>query len=151
MKEALMRLRSMRTSIRLSAVIVLTLVAGACTSGTSSQATTAPTPATSTETFSGNVAQLATDGHPFSVSAAGTVTIGLTSVAPLATMSLGVGIGTWDGTACGTSISKNDNARAGSTALSGTATVGNYCVLVYDSGNIQDSSSVSYVIAVAHP
>jgi selenophosphate synthetase-related protein len=34
--------------------------------------------------------------------------------------------------------------------LSGTATAGNYCVLVYDSGNIQDSSPVSYVITVAH-
>jgi len=88
---------------------------------------------------------------PFTVTTAGAVTIGLTSVAPLTTMALGVGIGTWDGTTCSASVTKNDNARAGVTALSGTATPGNYCVNVYDSGNIPDGWTVSFTLQVSHP
>ena len=146
-----MRPLSRGKSTRLAVTIVLNLAVGACGSGSASTATTAPTPVTTSETFSGTVAQKGTAGNPFAVSAAGQVSIGLTSVAPLATMAVGVGIGTWDGTTCGTSISKNDNARAGATALSGTATAGNYCVLIYDSGNIPESWTVSYVVTVAHP
>jgi hypothetical protein len=66
-------------------------------------------------------------------------------------MAMGVGIGTWDGTTCGTSVSKNDNSRSGSTALTGTAAAGNYCVIVYDSGNILEGTEVSYTIDVTHP
>ena len=80
------------------------------------------------------------------------MTIELTSVEPLATMALGVGIATWDGANCGTTpISKNDNARAGVAALNGTATAGNYCVTVYDSGNVPDGWTVSFAVQVVHP
>jgi hypothetical protein len=48
-------------------------------------------------------------------------------------------------------ISKNDNARAGVTALSGTATSGNYCVSVYDSGNVPEGWTVSFSVQVVHP
>jgi hypothetical protein len=136
---------------RLSIPLALFLFSAACASNTTSSAT-APTAATTTETFSGTVAALATTGNPFVVSADGPVTIELTSVGPLATMSLGVGVATWDGTACGTTpISKNDNARSGVTALSGTATAGNYCVTVYDSGNVPADGTVSFSVQVVHP
>jgi len=140
----------MRQSVLVVVATALTLALGGCTSDTTPTAT-APSPATSTETFSGTVAQSGTTGFPFTVANAGTATIGLTTVAPLSTMALGVGIGTYDGTACGTSISKNDNARSGATALTGTATVGNYCVIVYDSGNIPEGWSVSFTVQVVHP
>jgi len=136
---------------RLSIPLALFLFSAACASGTTSSAT-APTAATTTDTFSGTVAALATTGNPFVVSADGPVTITLTSVGPLATMSLGVGVATWDGTACGTApITKNDNARTGTTALSGTATAGNYCVTVYDSGNVPADWTVSFSVQVVHP
>ena len=141
----------MRHFILLSMVFTLFLFTGACASGTT-PSTTAPTPATTTETFSGTVGQLATTGNPFAVSTNGPVTIELTSVEPLATMALGVGVATWDGTTCGTTaISKNDNARTGATALSGTATAGNYCVTVYDSGNVPEGWTVSFSVQVVHP
>jgi len=79
------------------------------------------------------------------------VTVRLTSVAPLSTMSLGVGIGAWDGTTCGTSMSTNADARSGATALTGTAAAGSYCVRVYDSGNVPTDWTVEYIIEVAHP
>ena len=95
--------------------------------------------------------QLGTDGHNFTVGTTGALSITLTSVGPLSTMSLGVGLSSWDGTACGTANSQNDNARTGTTALSGRAVAGNYCVLVYDSGNVQPNSSVTYTVEVVHP
>jgi len=36
-------------------------------------------------------------------------------------------------------------------ALVGTAATGNYCVRVYDSGNVQPSTSVNYTVQVVHP
>jgi hypothetical protein len=145
-----MRHLSTRHAILLSIATALTLAIGACASDTASS-TTAPTPVTTAETFSGTVEQLGTTGVPFIVSTDGPLTIGLTSVAPLSTMALGVGIGTWNGSTCGASITKNDNARSGITALTGTATAGNYCVIVYDSGNIPEGWSVSFAVQVVHP
>ena len=143
----------MRHFITLSLVIAIALAVAGCTSNTASSATTATTPTavTSTDAFSGTVGQSGTTGFPFTVSTTGAVTIGLTSVAPLSTMALGVGIATSDGTTCGSSISKNDNARSGTSALAGTATSGSYCVVVYDSGNVPEGWSVSFTVQVVHP
>jgi hypothetical protein len=135
----------------LLAIVLSTAACGA----TSTTTPSAVTPATTTESFTGAVTHLATDGHSFKVSATGSVQISLTDVEPnaqpLTTMALGVSIGSWDGTTCGAAIAKNDNARSGATALSGTATAGDYCVQVYDSGNVPDTWSVSYTVQVAHP
>ena len=54
----------------------------------------------------------------------------LTSIAPLRTMALREGIMTSDGTSCVSTISQNDNARTGTTALRGSAAAGGYCVRV---------------------
>jgi hypothetical protein len=126
-------------------------VAAACGASSTSTTPTAATPATVTDAFTGAVAQAGTDAHSFKVSTTGAVQVSLTDVEPLTTMALGVSIGTWDGTTCGAAIAKNDNARTGATALVGTATAGDYCVQVYDSGNIPATWSVTYAVQVAHP
>ncbi len=136
-----------RFTILISLAMVSAL-AVAC-GGTSTTPTT-PAPATTTDTFTGTIVQSGASVNPFTVSAAGTVTMSLTSVAPLATMALGVGIGSWDGTTC-TVISQNDNAKTGATALTGTANPGNYCVRVYDSGNVPADWTVTYSVQVVHP
>jgi hypothetical protein len=74
----------------------------------------------------------------------------LTSVGPLATMALGVAIGSWDGTTC-TTITQNGNSRTGTAALAGTVVQGNYCARVYDSGNVPDGGTVTYTLEVVHP
>jgi hypothetical protein len=130
-------------------IAAVSVLSGAC-SGTADSTLTTPTPVTTTDTYSGTFAQSGAAVHPFTVTTTGTVTISVTEVGPLATMSIGVSIGTWDGTTC-TSVSKNDNARAGSTAVSGTAATGSYCVRVYDSGNVPDGTSVTYTVQVVHP
>ena len=136
---------------RFSIALAVLLFSAACGSN-STTSTTAPTPATTTDTFSGTVGQLATTGNQFVVSADGPVTIQLTDVEPLTTMAMGVGIATWSGTACSTvPFAKNDNARSGVVALTGTATAGSYCVTVYDSGNVPEGWTVSFSVQVLHP
>jgi hypothetical protein len=123
---------------------------GAC--GASTTTPTSPTaPVTTTELFSGTLTQLGSATQVFTVAATGTVTISLTSVAPLTTMSLGVGVENSDGTNCLTTITQNDNARSGASALTGTVAAGTYCVHLYDSGNIPVSGSADYTVQVVHP
>lgn len=130
--------------------LILAVTVGACNSSTGTTTTpTTPTTASTTETYSDTIWHSGSKTYPFAQTVAGTITITLDSVSPLSTMALGVAIGTWSDPVC-TTVTKNDNARAGQTALSGTATAGNYCVLVYDSGNIPYNSSVTYQVQVVH-
>jgi hypothetical protein len=119
------------------------------TTSTTSPSTTTPT----TESFTRTLALGGNGIDGFVVSTAGSVTLSLTAVSPLSTMALGVALGTWDTTSltCGTIIVKNDYAKSGTTALTGTATAGNYCVKVYDSGNVPSDWTVSYTVQVVHP
>jgi len=110
-----------------------------------------PTPATKTETFSGTFAQGGSVVHSFAVSAYGPVTITMTSVAPLATMGLGVSLALWNGASCGAALIANANAKAGVEALSGTVQSTNYCIVVYDSGNLPTDWTVTYTVQVLHP
>jgi hypothetical protein len=132
--------------------LVLAITVGACdsSSGTTTTTTpTTPTTASTTETFADTVRHSGSKTYPFAQTTAGTITISLTSVSPLSTMALGVSIGTWGDPYC-SAVTKNENARAGQTAISGTATAGNYCIQVYDSGNIPSDWVVTYTVQVVH-
>jgi hypothetical protein len=141
-------------SLRLCALLgALGLAVSACSGSSTDSALASPTttPTLVTENFSGSIDQYGTAIHPFSVTASGgSLVAGFTSVGPLATMALGMGIGTWDGTTCGLAVSQNDNSRAGLVALSGTAQAGNYCIRVYDSGNVPAGGSATYTLQVLH-
>lgn len=127
----------------------LTFAASCGTTTTPTAPTTAPT---ITDTFNADLSQQGSITHNFKVTSTGEVTVTLTSVSPLATMALGIGMMTSDGTSCVNTLTQNDNARANNVAaLQGTAASGNYCIRVYDSGNIPVSSTVSYTITVVHP
>jgi hypothetical protein len=127
----------------------LALVAGCGTTATPTTPTTTPT---ITDTFTADLAQQGSITHNFKVNSTGQVTITLTTVTPLASMSLGVGMMTSDGTSCIATLTQNDNARANNAAaLEGTAVAGNYCIRVYDSGNVPASTTVNYTLTVLHP
>ena len=132
-------------------IVAVALAATAACAKTTTSPTSPSSPATTTDTFTGTLGQSGSLTHIFAVGAAGTVDVSLTTVAPLATMSLGVAVATSDGTNCLETISQNPDARTGGIALAGTAAVGNYCVRVYDSGNIPAATDVSYTLTVAHP
>ena len=136
----------------ISAILLVAGLSLAISCGTTTPPTSPTTTPTITDTFSADLAQQGSITHNFKVNSTGEVTVTLTSVSPLATMSLGVGMMTSDGTSCVATLTQNDNARANNVAaLLGTAASGNYCIRVYDSGNIPVSTTVSYTITVLHP
>jgi hypothetical protein len=62
-------------------------------------------------------------------------------------------VGTWnaDTSTCTAANIRNDNARANTTALTGTSTTGSFCVNIYDSGNLPSTWTVAYTLQVTHP
>lgn len=140
----------MRRSL-FAVLILLAMSAAGCSSDDGTSSTVTPSPTLTTETFTAALGPKGEIIHTFTVSTTGTVTVGLTSVGPLSTMGLGVGVGAWTGAACSTSIAQNESARAGTAAVTGTATAGNYCVRVFDSGNVPSDWSVNYSVYVTHP
>ena len=150
-----MRDSAKRVLYLLPVLTVLALAVSACagSSGNSSSlpTTTTPTASLVTDTFSGSITQNGTAIYPFSVtSSGGTLLAGFTSIAPATVTALGMGVGAWDGTTCSLNQSQNDAARSGNTALNGTAQAGNYCIRVYDGGNIQEGVTATYTLQVQH-
>ena len=132
----------------MTAALPLCAACGSSSSGTS----TSPTPVTTTESFTSTLDQSGSVTNGFTVSAAGTVQVKLTDVEPLTTMALGVAVTTVvSGTVCSSDIAQNTNAKSGTTALSGTAAVGSYCVRVFDAGNIPLETTVTYSVDVTQP
>jgi hypothetical protein len=136
---------------------VLALSAAACGGSSSSAATTpttpTPTPTLVTEAFTGSIGQNGSAIHPFAVQSTGyTLLAGYTSLTPATQAALGLGIGAWDGTTstCGLNLTQNDASKSGSTAVTGTASAGNYCIRVYDGGNIAAGVTVGYSVQVQH-
>lgn len=135
---------------RLSLLVLIAATLSSCTLAAPSAPSTS-NPTRTTDTFEGSFTFQATTSHLFTVTEPGLVEIRLTAVGPLTTMAFGVSIGTWNGSACTTANIRNDNARSGATALSGTANAGNYCVSVYDSGNLPSDWTATYTVTVTHP
>src|SRR5581483_7895429 len=130
--------------------LLLILVAGAASAcGSNNNTSTIPTgptlPTVLTETFDGTLKHNAAYTHPFSVGAAGSVSVFLISSVDAGNPSnnqipLGVSLGTWNGASCSIVIA-NDNVSPGS-SITGTATAaGNLCVRVYDVGFVPSSSA----------
>lgn len=141
---------SMRGAVACAALLGLL---GCGSSSDSSSVITGPSPTVVTETFSGSLDQNGTALHTFTVANSGySLLAGFTSVAPSSITSLGIGIGSWDSTTstCGLNLTQNDAAKNGSTALSGTAGSGSFCIRVYDGGNIPAGTSASYTVQVQH-
>jgi hypothetical protein len=124
-------------------------VAG-CNSSTPTT-TTPTTPSLITETLQPAPAPLNPNGartFPFAVSVAGTVTITLQSIAPDASVRVGFALGTWNGTACTTSVS-NDSATTGTQLGGNISAAGNLCARVYDVGNLVRNQSIT--VQATHP
>ncbi len=138
----------------LGALLTAGLASGCHNSKSPSEPAPTPTPVpTVTETFSGSFAQSGAAAHNFTVGATGNVTIKLTSVAPLSTLQVGVGIGTVDSSLtppCALFAQDND-VRLNDTFLSSSVAAGDYCVKVFDVGNVFPGVTVQYDVAVTHP
>jgi hypothetical protein len=145
-----------RCLLLLPLLAALTLASSACSNSSDSSLTlpsTTTAATSSTETFTGFIAQNGTAIQPFVVKSGGyTLMAGYTSLDPSSVAALGLGIGAWDASTstCGLNLTQNDAGRSGSTAVNGTAGAGNYCVRVYDGGNLAAGVTVSYTLQVQH-
>jgi hypothetical protein len=111
--------------------------------------TSPTTPTTTTETFSGTLTAQSSSFYAFTVSTAETVSITLTTLSPTATIAVGLGIGTPNGTTSCTLSSFTSSAVAASTPqITVTENAGSYCAQIYDVGNVTTPSA--FTISIVH-
>jgi hypothetical protein len=136
----------------IAALALLTAMAACSSNNNNSTSTTPTTPVNlTTETFTGTVNSGGNDFKTFTVTQAGELDITLTQVGPPATISVGLGLGQPSAGTCQFTIpNAYGTVQAGSTPqISGTANAGQFCVEVYDVGNIQ--APITYTVTVVHP
>jgi hypothetical protein len=105
-------------------------------------------PPTITEVFSGDINRNGGVTHTFLAEASGNIVATLDGLEPEAVSSIGVSLGTWNGSACQVVIA-NDNAVAGATIVGAASVASNLCLRVYDTGTI--ATLASYQVTVVHP
>jgi hypothetical protein len=132
--------------------ILLALAAGACGSSSSSSTTTTTAPtATTTDTFSGTLTLNGGASYPFAAVSAGSVVATLTSVGPDPSATIGISMGTWNGSVCTVNTGLFIDLASQGTVLSGSvSTASSLCVRVYDSA-AKITTPVTYTITVVHP
>lgn len=107
---------------------------------------TAPDPVT--DTFTGSINVNGATTHTFNVTLGGVVTATLTAVTPDATIQVGFGLGTWNGTSCQLILTKDD-ALQGNAVTGVTSGAGTLCTRIYDVGRMTES--LGYTITIVHP
>ena len=140
------------------AILSLSLLLGvACDNGsnpTEPVIPEAPPPVpTVTETFMGGLAQGSASCHFFDVAQSGPVTMSILALAPLETLTVGLGLGLPDdtvGSGCGLLVS-DTSVRKDQSFLASVNTVGSHCTCVFDVGNIFADQNVTYTIDIEHP
>jgi hypothetical protein len=138
----------MRRSVRGSRALPLIFAVAVAACGSEEDTPTSPTPIVPTvsERFEDTIGTNHARTHTF-ISGSGVITATLTSVAPIGDTILGVSLGTWNGAACQLVVT-NDAIRQGQTVTGQASTPGNFCVRVYDVGQI--TQPTTYVVEVIH-
>jgi hypothetical protein len=135
-------------------LLILAMSVAGCDDSTSNTPNTPTTPSTpttptTTETFTGTLNKNGGITFPFTATAAGTVAVTLSSVAPDATLQIGLSLGTWTGTACQVVIA--NDAAAQNAIVTGTLTAAaSLCVRVYDATE-KVNTAVDFTVSVVHP
>jgi hypothetical protein len=138
----------MKLILRTLSVVMLAIAMSAC--GEEDDPPTAPTPPTTfTQTFSGTLTPNGARTHSFATQASGTVTATLSSLAPDATISVGLALGTWNGAVCQILL-PNDNAVVTTVVTGGVSAIGSLCVRIADvAATVMQPTD--YEIVVVHP
>ena len=113
----------------------------------------APTPTTVTETFTGTINPAAGSTHSFVTLLGGPIKATLTTVGPDPAKNVGFSLGTFNSTlnVC-TAVLDNPAALPAFEFNATASTIGEYCVRVYDNGNVTtDAVAYTYTITVVHP
>ena len=106
-------------------------------------------PQTVSEVFAGEINRNGAVTHPFLAGSSGNIVATLDSLGPEGVVtSVGLLLGTWNGTSCQSVIS-NDNAAQGAFVIGAASIASTLCVRIYDVGNIPNLAS--YQVTVVHP
>ena len=130
--------------------LTLALFAVGCSLPPGSPSTTASTSPTSptTETFSGTLVVRGSSLGTFSVVQAGAVTVTIDNLGAPANTVVGLGVGTLVAGTCSFSVS-NLSATAGAGAqITTTESPGQYCVEIYDVGDL--TTAAAFTVSIAH-
>ena len=130
-------------------LLILSMLALAGCGSDSSTTPTSPTePTYTTDTYTGTLNASETGQHPFTAKTGGAITITMSSLSPTSTVVVGIGLGTWNGTACNVTL-QTSAATTGSQYNASAISAGNFCVTVFDFGNITEATT--YSLTVTHP
>lgn len=135
------------------AIAPMVLAAGVLVAGCGDDSSETPTEPTSpvsvVETFSDTLNINGARTHTFVAQRAGTVSAVLVTLAPDDTATVGLSIGTWNGSACQTVIANDNATLAGNKSVLGSATgTGAFCVRLYDVGRL--TQAIDYSVSVEH-
>lgn len=131
--------------------LVLTLAVGAAGCDNEISTPTTPTGPVNliTESFSGSLAPNGAVTYFYQVTQAGALAATILSLAPDATISLGLALGTWNGATCQTVLA-NDRAGQGSTVSGNASNAGSLCVRIYDANGTVPATT-KFELVVVHP
>ena len=141
----------MHSLLRLRGPVLLAVALAAAGCGSNNTITNPnQTPPTQvTETFEGSVNINGAVTQPFVVQTAGTIVATYTTLDPSDAV-VGLSLGTWNGLVCaqGGGALANDAAKVGVSVTGSATATGNYCVRVYDTGKL--TQTTSYQLTVTH-
>jgi type IV pilus biogenesis protein CpaD/CtpE len=130
--------------------VLATGLAGCSSNDTITTPTTPTTPGNpvTEPPFTGTLKVNGAATYPFTATTGGTTTATLATLAPDASVAIGLSLGTWNGSACQIVIA-NDNATQ-AVAITGTVTAASsLCVRVYDAGRL--TAPVDFNVTIVHP
>jgi hypothetical protein len=139
-----------RSSIYGAAALTISLASWGCGSTSTPTQNTPVTYEQHTETYSGTINVGETKAFHFTVTNPGSLDAAITSLSPISTLTMGLNLNYWDVTAeaCPRSTVSSEVARVNA-ALSGTPQqAGEYCVSIFDVGNVQGATD--FTITVLH-
>jgi hypothetical protein len=102
-----------------------------------------------TETFTGTVKASGSTAFPFTVVNPGDIRVSITQLGPASTLTMGVSLGYWDATNLTCVEQLSTTTATLNVVFSATpSSAGEYCVGVFDTGNVQVSSD--FTLSVTH-
>ena len=128
---------------RFAAVFVALVASIACGAAPTEPTPTPPAPVyeLKTSTFTGKVTTGGSAGFPFTVVNPGDISLSITELAPVGTLTMGLALGSWDAAAstCTQQLTTN-TATVNVVFAANPSAPGEYCVGIFDIGNVQVSS-----------
>jgi hypothetical protein len=130
-------------------IAALLALSGSIACGATTPTEPAPVYELKTETFTGSVDAGGTTAFPFTIVNPGDIQVSITALGPNSTASMGISLGFWTAaTSVCTEQLSNSSATLNVAFAASPSQAGEYCVTIWDSGNVQVSST--FTLKVTH-